>query len=139
MKYAESIMISWTWFRICRYRRDFIKAMIKIAPEKLKAGMILAKTVYNHQELLLLEAGTKLMEKNIRMFKSWGVSSVWVKGNSPGDTTRNKTSKAESAASIEVELNQKFADVIDDPVMAAIKQAAGRVLSKNLEAQDEAE
>ena len=50
--------------------------MIRIAPEKLKAGMILAKTVYNHQELMLLEAGTKLKEKNIRMFKSWGVPAV---------------------------------------------------------------
>jgi hypothetical protein len=94
--------------------------MIRIAPEKLKAGMILAKTVYNHQELLLLEA-------------------VWVKGDSSQNTPRTKTSKAESAASIEAELNQKFADVIDDPVMAAIKQAAVRVLSKSLDAQDEAE
>jgi hypothetical protein len=90
--------------------------MIRIAPEKLKAGMILAKTVYNHQELLLL-----------------------VKGDSSQNTPRTKTSKAESAASIEAELNQKFADVIDDPVMAAIKQAAVRVLSKSLDAQDEAE
>ena len=113
--------------------------MIRIAPEKLKAGMILAKTVYNHQELLLLEAGTKIKEKNIRMFKSWGVSAVWVKGDSSENTPRTKTSKAEGAASIEAELNQKFADVIDDPVMTAIKQAAVRVLSKSLDVQDEAE
>ena len=101
--------------------------------------MILAKTVYNHQEMMLLEAGTKLKEKNIRMFKSWGVPSVWVKGESSGIKNRNKFSKDQSAASIEAELNQKFADVIDDPVMAAIKQAAGRVLSKSLEEQNEAE
>jgi hypothetical protein len=113
--------------------------MIRIAPEKLKAGMILSKTVYNHQELMLLEAGTKLKEKNIRMFKSWGVPAVWVKGDSLGNTDRNKASKNQTAASIEAELNQKFAEVIDDPVMAAIKQAAGRVLSKSLAAQDEAE
>ena len=113
--------------------------MIHLKLEKLKTGMILAKAVYNHQELLLLEAGTKLKEKNIRMFKSWGVSSIWVKGDSPGANARNKTANAESATSIEVELNQRFADVVDDPIMAAIKQAAGRVLNKSLEAQDEVE
>ena len=101
--------------------------------------MILAKTVYNHQELMLLEAGTKLKEKNIRMFKSWGVPAVWVKGDSPGNTGRNKAPKDQSAASIEAELNQKFAEVVADPVMAAIKQAACRVLSKSLEEQDEVE
>ena len=93
--------------------------MITISPDKLKAGMILAKTVYNHQELMLLEAGTKLREKNIRMFKSWGVPLVWVKGESPGITNRNKSSKDQSAASLEAELNQKFADVIDDPFKAS--------------------
>ena len=113
--------------------------MINLELDKLKAGMILAKAVYNHQELLLLEAGAKLKEKNIRMFKSWGVSAVWVRGDSPQAEARNQTSKAESATAIESELNQKFADVMDDPIMASIKQAAGRVLNKHLEEQGEDE
>ena len=94
---------------------------------------------YNHQELLLLEAGAKLNDKNIRLFKSWGVSSVWVKGDSPDAGPRNQAAKAESASEIEADLNQKFADVIDDPIMVSIKQAAGRVLSKHLEKHGEDE
>ena len=113
--------------------------MINLKPDQLTAGMILAKAVYNHQELLLLEAGAKLKEKNIRMFKSWGVASVWVKGDSPQDGDRNRISKAESVSAIEAELNQKFSNVIDDPIMVSIKQAAGRVLSKYLEEQGEDE
>ena len=113
--------------------------MIKLKLEKLKAGMILAKAVYNHQELLLLEAGAKLKEKNIRMFKSWGVSSVWIKGDSPASGACNQTSQTESVTTIGAELNQKFADVMDDPIMVSIKQAAGRVLSKHLEEQGEDE
>ncbi len=101
--------------------------------------MILAKAVYNHQDLLLLESGAKLKEKNIRMFKSWGVSSVWVKGDSRDSGPRNRASKAGSAAGIEAELDRKFADVMDDPIMVSIKQAAGRVLSKHLEIQAEDE
>ena len=113
--------------------------MVNLKLDKLKAGMILAKAVYNHQELLLLESGSKLKEKNIRMFKSWGVSAVWVKGDSPDAGPRKQASKAESASEIEAELNQKFADVMDDPIMVSIKQAAGRVLSKHLEIQAEDE
>lgn len=113
--------------------------MIHLKVDELKSGMILAKAVYNHQELLLLEAGAKLKEKNVRMFKSWGVSSVWVKGDSPEDGVRNQASKAGSATAIEAALNQKFADVMNDPIMVSIKQAAGRVLSKHLEEQGEDE
>ena len=101
--------------------------------------MILAKAVYNHQDLLLLESGAKLKEKNIRMFKSWGVSSVWVKGDSADAGPRKQVSKAGSAAEIEAELDRKFADVMDDPMMVSIKQAAGRVLGKYLEIQAEDE
>ena len=113
--------------------------MINLKPDKLKAGMILAKAVYNHQNLLLLGAGAKLKEKNIRMFKSWGVYSVWVKGDSPDSNIHNKDSRAKNTAAIEAELNQKFADVLDDPIMVSIKQAAGRVLSRHLEVQGEGE
>ena len=122
-----------------RILRGFDNSMINLKLEKLEAGMILAKAVYNHQELLLLEAGAKLTEKHIRMFKSWGVYSIWVKGDCPDANSDNQTSKAESAAAIEIELDQKFADVIDNPIMAEIKLAAGRVLCKHLEEQGEDE
>ena len=111
--------------------------MVNLKLDKLKAGMILAKAVYNHQELLLLEAGAKLKEKNIRMFKSWGVSSVWVKGDAAKSPARHQTSNANSETAIEALLNQKFAQVMDDPIMMSIKQAAGRVLSKHLEERGE--
>ncbi len=109
--------------------------MIPVSVEELKTGMILAKAVYNHQESLLLEAGAKMTEKSIRMFKSWGVRSVWVKGDSPDTKSRVMSSEVQSAEAIESHLAEKFVDVVEHPVMAEIMRAAGRVLSNSITEQ----
>ena len=54
--------------------------MIAVGIEDLKPGMILERPVKNHQGILLLEAGARISKKNIRIFKSWGVTAVIVKG-----------------------------------------------------------
>ena len=111
--------------------------MIRLAVDELKPAMILAKPVYNHQELLLLDAGVKLSEKNIRIFKSWGVAAVWVKGDDADTENENAGVETKTAKFIELELKRKFADVLDDPVMLEIMKAAGSVLSKSLNKKDE--
>ena len=104
--------------------------MIKLNVDELKQGMILARPVRNHQGILLLEAGAKITRKNIRIFKSWGVSEITIKGNltearkSPG----NDDSKTRD--SIEKQLREKFSDVLDDPVMVGIFNAARNQLIK---------
>ena len=111
--------------------------MIAHAVDEIKPGMILAKSVYNLQDLLLLEAGAKITEKNIRMVKSWGVTAVWVKGDSSDDNSKDMGSDAESREELEIELKEKFADVLDNPVMLEIMRATSNVLSKHLNDQDE--
>jgi hypothetical protein len=111
--------------------------MIAVEVSDLKPGMILAKPVYNHQELLLLEAGARVTEKNIRMFKSWGVISVEVKGDVPQASGNPNDSGTETGKSIEIDLRAKFADVLNDPVMLEIMRAASRVLSKHLNERGE--
>lgn len=111
--------------------------MILCAVDDLKLGMTLAKPVYNHQELLLLEAGVKIKGKNIRMFKSWGVSTVWVRGDSADDGDRDMGFEDQAREAIEMQLKEKFADVLDDPIMLEIMRAASSVLSKRIRVQDE--
>ena len=111
--------------------------MINLNVEELRAEMILAKPVYNHQDLLLLEAGAKITEKNIRMFKSWGVTAVWIKGDSSDDNSKDMRSDAESREVFEIELRERFADVLDNPVMLEIMRATRNVLSKHLNEKDE--
>ena len=106
--------------------------MIQLKIDNLKPGMVLARTVYNQQDLLLLEKGTALTKKRIWMLKTWGIDQISVKGQSQKDAASVSEVEFETRESIEKELRDKFADVIDEPVMQAIMKAAGRQLQKRL-------
>ena len=107
--------------------------MIRVGIEELKPGMILERPVKNHQGILLLEAGVKITKKNIRIFKSWGVDEITVKGEvTRADDTPGKP-ELRINESDEMQLKKKFADVLDDPVMVEIFNAASRQLNKELE------
>jgi len=102
----------------------------------LKPGMILIDSVYNQQELLLLEKDTALTKKRIWILKTWGIKRVSVKGKPKVDGKTAIEIEIESRETIEKELKAKFEDVIDDPVMEEIMKAAQRQLLKNLNDQD---
>ncbi len=100
--------------------------------DALKPGMVLARSVYNQQDLLLLEKGTALTKKRIWMLKTWGIDQVNVKGRGQKAEAADAEVEFETHASIEKELQAKFADVLDDPIMEAIMKAAARQLQKGL-------
>ena len=104
--------------------------MINVSLDNLKPGMILAQPVRNHQGVLLLEAGAKVSKKNIRIFKSWGIFRVSIKGSLTGAKDRTEDAEIRVKESIEKELKEKFCDVLDDPVMVEIFNAAGKQLMK---------
>ena len=82
--------------------------MVILDVNELKPGMVLAKPIVNHQELLLLEAGAKITEKNIRIFKSWGITAVWVKGDAADNDPNDLRPDTASREAIELELKEKF-------------------------------
>jgi hypothetical protein len=106
--------------------------MIRVNVVDLKPGMVLAQSVHNHQGVLLLDARTKITKKNIRIFKSWGVIEVSVKGELNELKTAAETPAAEVKDSVEMGLRAKFSDVLDDPVMVEIFKAARKQLMKDL-------
>ena len=106
--------------------------MISIKIDALKPGMVLARSVYNQQDLLLLEKGTALTKKRIWMLKTWGVDQVSIKGRRQGNEPAVYEAEFETRESIETDLETKFADVIDDPIMQKIMAAAARQLQKGL-------
>ena len=110
--------------------------MKPVGIEELKPGMILGQPVKNHQGALLLEAGARITKKNIRIFKSWGVTEVTVKGQVDRETDGAGRPELRINATVEIQLKEKFADVLDDPVMVEIFNAASRQLYKDL-AKDE--
>lgn len=111
--------------------------MVVLKLDELKLGMILAEPVYNQQGLDLLAQGTALTKKRIWMLKTWGIEQVCVKGKPRGNDEGAKVAGMETKETIEKELQEKFADVADDPVMAEIMKAASRQLQKSLNDQNE--
>ena len=107
--------------------------MILVKIEDLKAGMILAQPVQSQQGLLLLDAGAKITKKNIRIFKSWGVNEIAIKGDLTETTGEGKPPADVVKESVKVELKKKFSDVLDNSVMAEIFKAASNQLIKNLQ------
>ena len=106
--------------------------MVRVSIVDLKSGMILAKSVQNPQGVLLLDAGTKITKKNIRIFKSWGVMEIFVEGPLKKSTNVEATEVVEGEGAIALQLKEKFSDVLDDPVMVEIFKAARKQLKKNL-------
>jgi hypothetical protein len=105
--------------------------VIRLKIDELIPGMILARSVHNQQDLLLLEKDSSLTKKRIWMLKTWGIDQVSIKGK-PKKDGRAVFEALETKETIETELKAKFADVIDDPVMEEIMKAASRQLQKNM-------
>ena len=111
--------------------------MTRVGIDEIKSGMILAQPVKNSQGVLLLEAGARIKKKNIRIFKSWGVTEIHVKGGASPANSSAGSQPPRLNASDEIVLKEKFADVLDDPVMVEIFNAARRQLNKDMQNSDE--
>jgi len=105
--------------------------MINVRLDNLKPGMILAQPVRNHQGVLLLEAGARISKKNIRIFKSWGVLEIAIQGNPAAAEGGSGDTEIKVKDSIENQLKEKFCDVLDDPVMVEIFNAASKQLMRD--------
>ena len=114
---------------ILSWLEDF---MIRLKIDELKPGMILARSVYNLQDILLLEKDTPLTKKRIWMIRTWGIDQVSIKGQPIEDNRTDFEVELENKETIEKELKAKFADVLEDPIMQEIMKAAGRQLQKRL-------
>ena len=106
--------------------------MIRVNIADLKPGMVLAQSVQNHQGVLLLDAGTKITKKNIRIFKSWGVTDVFVAGQLDEPGVAGEMTGTAANEAVKMELKEKFLDVMDDSVMVEIFNAASKLLMKDL-------
>jgi len=107
--------------------------MINLTIDEIKPGMILAQPVRNPQGVLLLEAGARISKKNIRIFKSWGVLEAAIKGKMTEAKGRAKDTEFRVKESVEMELKEKFSDVLDDPVMVEIFNAASKQMMRDFQ------
>lgn len=96
----------------------------------VQAGMVLAKDALNFRKQLLLPAGTVLTEKNIETMIAWGVSEVDTEGCSEPSLEQVEQHIAEDPklAEANAELDHRFADVRNDPIMKEILAIAKKQL-----------
>jgi hypothetical protein len=104
--------------------------MIRHKLSDLKPGMQLARAVRTQQDLLLLDAETTLSDKHIHLIKSWGVPHVFVHGHTVGEAEHQALPAEEQQAAITKALQNKFRNVLTDPVMVEIMKAAQGQLFK---------
>lgn len=97
--------------------------------DDLKPGMVLAEAVRSHQDQVLLEAGRKVTVKAIRVFKSWGIRRLAVRSGAGGEGEAQGAARPAPLAALDEGLRTRFADVLTDPLMVEIMQAAGRQLA----------
>ena len=88
----------------------------------LKPGMILDQPVINKHGTLLMDAGSKLAEKHITIFKTWGVTEAGIKGvdRDQLDAQEINSLPAHVLESIEKDLKTYFADFRHNKVMKEI-------------------
>jgi len=106
-----------------------LRSMPTVNLSDVKPGMILAEAVRNHQDQLLLEAGRRITEKSIRIFKSWGIRRLTVKYGPEIDAPVEEAGLPRPPPDIDVGLKGRFSDAGADPLMDAILQAASRQLA----------
>ena len=94
---------------------------------QLKPGMVISKDVQNFQGLLLLKEGTVLTEKNIKVLKSWGVTSVEIDGDGEKNRQKISDSPADLKSAIEKEMKERFSNALDHPVMEEVMKIATEI------------
>lgn len=96
--------------------------MKKIFVEKIQDGMILARDVCGTSGSALLTKETKLTETMGRRLKNWGVTYVCIEGEE--EQKREKPIIEISPEEVKEQLEAKFVDVIDNPIMKTLLRAA---------------
>jgi hypothetical protein len=110
--------------------------MIRIDLDKAKPGMVLAKPVYNLQEMLLLKERVQLTERNIQVLRAWGIGEIWIDGDADHGEEQGAPDHHTLRIGINKVLEEKFANVADDPVMMEIMRLAGNQLERRLLKRD---
>ena len=104
--------------------------MVLLSLEDLKPGMVVAKSVFNHQGTVLLGKGARLSEKSIWILRSWGVSQIWIKKVGKEPDSKEKPGNEGRILGPELELRKKLSQETEDEVMYEILRAASYQIKK---------
>lgn len=95
---------------------------------ELKPGLRLSRGVLSPQGALLAQPGDELTEKQIRLFKMWGVAEAEVIDIAPSDQAENGSEDETHVEPGEI-IDLLFDKHLDDPVMYQIASIAKQLVS----------
>ena len=99
--------------------------LVKI--DDLQPGMVMDRDVKNLQGAILLKQDNAVTERHIKIFKTWGVQSVFIREALTSEDLGGKTPEEvvdEQIREFQKILDDKFSDVSDDEIMTNIKNLA---------------
>ncbi len=109
----------------------------KIPIEEIEEGHIIAEDVFDIFGGLLLESGRELTSEDKSMMKTWGVKEVIIRDVETNIFTRENIAQLQKkdtgdsgdtiSSELQRQLDQKFMDVADNPVMEKIKEMAIKI------------
>ena len=91
--------------------------MRQIPVEEASVGDTIAAPLHDGQGRTLLPKGARLPSAVLSRLKGWGVNTITIEGEETDNSGK-------SPAELLEELDYRFADVEDDPLMAQIKDIA---------------
>ncbi len=115
------------------YENGFEMALIPT--DKLESGMVLAADVNNRLGRLMLQAGTQIETKHIRILKAWGVTEVETEGEGKGDSEELDSAVLEQASD---EVRDLFSHTdLEHPAVAELYRLKVKRVAERREAEAE--
>jgi hypothetical protein len=106
----------------------------RIQLQEAQVDMILAADVDNAQQMLLLEKGTCLTAKNLRMLKSWGIDRLYVE--LPANTDVDSDKPTGNFIDLEQELLSRFTGSVESPIVQEICRVAAEIIHERRARQE---
>jgi hypothetical protein len=111
--------------------------MPSVGLDAVAPGAVLSAPVADFHGNLLLDAGAELTPRNLRVLKSWGVTMVEVDGPpvTEDPVTPPETAATAAGGSVHPVADAQSRD--QNPVMAAIMDAAGKVMNRHTDGHED--
>ena len=121
-------------------------AVQKLPVSRIEAGMVAAQDIYDDRGRIILNSGGRLTPMIIKRFDKWGIEEVAVQTEEEAEAEKKKEAAKSTAQSIiqsaseedrvfmrrvAMEVQQRFANVEDSPVMMDLRRYAIRHLIMN--------
>jgi hypothetical protein len=100
--------------------------------DEARPGMRVARDVTDVRGSLLFKQGTVLSGELIQRLRGWKITHIFIVDDTPSQIIDPENNPLQRAAAIDRELDLVFHDAVSNPIMARLREAAGRYLKGHM-------